>query len=451
MVKASSSGWSSVLSGGADTIVARSTAAGPAALAVLRLSGSDTRRIAAGLSREIDFERPWRAQLVPLVSHDGSSSERVVAIPYRGPRSYTGEDMLELMVHGSPYQVAWLLGHLTALGARPADPGEFTRRAVANGKMDLVQAEAVRDLVAAETAWQARNARQQLSGRLSVRLGRLRDELVALLARLEAGLDFSAQGIEVDRADLATRLDRCGGQISVLLATAQAGERIRDGVKVVVSGAPNSGKSTLFNRLLGSERAIVDPRPGTTRDVLEAELEVGGLLVTLVDTAGLRPPADSVEREGVRRARAAVAEAGVIIELWPANEDSAPEIDHIHDGLTVLRVRSKADLAADGWSAAAGWLPVSSLTGAGIDVLRARIEEAVTGGVPDLGGEVAIGRRHRRALEIAAKELAHCELASPELAAESLRWAAAAVAELVGEVVPEDLLDEVFASFCIGK
>jgi len=450
MEKASSSGLSSVLSGGADTIVARSTAAGPAALAVLRLSGTDCRRLAAGLSRDIDFERPWCAQLVSLSEYDGSPPERLVAIPYQGPRSYTGEDMLELVVHGSPYLVGSLIDQLESGGARPAQPGEFTRRAVANGKMDLVQAEAVRDLVAAETAWQARNARQQLNGALSVRLAGLRDQMLALLARLEAGLDFAAQGIEVDTGELMIRLEGCRRGVADLLETADAGERIRDGVKVVVSGPTNSGKSTLFNYLVGSDRAIVDDQPGTTRDVLEAEIEVGGLLVTLVDTAGLRDTSDRVEREGVKRAQAAASEAGVIIELWPVDDDRVPGDDQINGGQVVLRVRSKADLAEDGWSPPPGWLSVSSLTGAGVDSLKRCIEEAVAAGVPDLGGEVAIGRRHRRALENAASELDRCQLASPELAAESVRWAAAAVADLVGEVMPEELLDEVFSSFCIG-
>ena len=451
MVKASSSEWSSALSGGADTIVARATAAGGAAIAVLRMTGPQTRQIAATVSRDIDFDRPWVAQLVDVSDAD-AGSERVVAIPFRAPRSYTGEDMLELMVHGSPYWVDELVGRLVAGGARSAGPGEFTRRAVANGKMDLVQAEAVRDLVASETAWQARNARQQLAGVLSARLCRLRDELLALSARLEAGLDFAAQGIELDREAVTERLDRCRAALSELLATATAGARIRDGVKVVVSGPPNSGKSTLFNILLGLERAIVDPKPGTTRDVLEAELDVGGLLVTLVDTAGQRPTDDPVEAEGVRRARAAEAEAGVIIRLWPADaEGSEPEGKPPGAGVSVVLVRSKADLLDGAASDGGRWLPVSSVTGLGIDRLRLRLRAAVLGEVADLGGEVAIGRRHRQSLEAATAELARCDLDTPELAAENVRMAAVSVSEMVGAVTTEELLDEIFSSFCIGK
>ena len=450
MAKASSSGWSSALAGGADTIVARGSAAGPAALAVVRVSGPETRRIAAQVCPAVDFGHPWSARLVGLALGEGCAGEQAVAIPYATPASYTGEDMLELMVHGSPFVVSSVVDGLVAAGARPARPGEFTRRAVANGKIDLVQAEAVRDLVAAETAWQARNAREQLAGRLSRRLGSLRDQLIALAARLEASLDFAAQGVEVDPADLGVRLSECRQEVAALLATAAAGERIRDGVRVVISGPPNAGKSTLFNALLGSRRAIVAAAPGTTRDVLEAELELGGIKVTLVDTAGIRATADPVESEGVRRAEAAIAGAGVVVLLWEVAGDETPP-GPAGSGPVVIRVRSKADRAATGWRADDGWLAVSCVSGEGLEALRGLLEEAVSGRVPDLGGEVAIGRRHREALARAADELAVCDVEVPELAAESVRWAAAAVEELIGGVVTEDVLAEVFSSFCIGK
>jgi tRNA modification GTPase len=321
---------------------------------------------------------------------------------------------------------------------------------VANGKMDLVQAEAVRDLVSAETAWQARNAREQLSGRLSRRFVGLRGALVSLQARLEATLDFSAQGVEADQADLAGRLADCRREVAELLATGAAGERIRDGVRVVIAGPPNSGKSTLFNRLLGSERAIVAAEPGTTRDLLEAELELAGVKVTLVDTAGLRRTGDPVESEGVRRARAAMAGADVVVVLWSVDGAAAPPETEAH-GCEVVSVRSKADLAGPGWHPEPGWTAVSCLDGDGVEAVRQQLAAVVTGPLPDLGGEVAIGRRHRAALERAAGELADCEPAVPELAAENVRWAADAIAELIGEVATDQVLDEVFGSFCIGK
>lgn len=445
-MKASSSAWSSDLSGGADTIVARATAAGPAALAVVRLSGPGVRRVAAALAPGVDFGRPWRARLVEIERAVGAA----VAIPYAAPRSYTGEDMLELMVHGSPFVVDALIEACLRAGARPAAPGEFTRRAVANGKMDLLQAEAVRDLVSAETAWQARNAREQLGGRLSERLAGLRDQLVELQARLEAALDFAEHGVDLEREDLEQRLAALRSRVAALLATSAAGERIRDGVRVVISGPPNSGKSTLFNTLLGSERAIVAPIPGTTRDVLEAELELAGLRVTLVDTAGLRPGGDAVEEEGVRRARAAAAGAGVVIELWPAGGERLVGLEPHRAGGAVVPVRSKWDLAVGG-SAGEGWLALSCVTGEGVDELRAHLARAVAGDTADLGGEVAIARRHRALLERAAGELESADLGAPELAAEAIRWAGRALAELIGEVQTDDVLDEVFASFCIGK
>lgn len=442
MVKASSSGWSSDLSGGAETIVARATAPGPAALAVVRLSGPDVRRIASEISPAVDFGEPWRARLVALDGLD----ERAVAVAFAAPRSFTGEDMLELTVHGSPFVVRSLIERCLAAGARQAGPGEFTRRAVANGKMDLVQAEAVRDLVHAETAWQARNAREQLDGLLSRRLAGLRDGLVELLARLEASLDFADHGVALDADAELARLARCREALADLLATAAAGERIRDGVRVVIVGPPNSGKSTLFNTLLGRERAIVGPHPGTTRDVLEAELEIAGLRVALADTAGLREAADPVEEEGVRRARAAAATATVVIELWPA--DGGPPPGAPPEDAATIRVMSKADLPHP---AAPSPLAVSCATGEGVDRLRELLAETVAGGVPDLGGEVAISQRHRRGLERAVAELAACDLAAPELAAESLRWATGELEALIGGLATEEVLDEVFASFCIGK
>jgi tRNA modification GTPase len=449
MAKASSSGWSSALAGGADTIVARSTAAGPAALAVVRLSGADTRTIAGRIAPAIDFGEARRASLVTLAA-GVAGGERAMAIPYAAPRSYTGEDMLELMVHGSPYLVEGLVDALVQAGARPAGPGEFTRRAVANGKMDLVQAEAVRDLVSAETAWQARIAHEQLSGSLSRRFVGLRSNLIALQARLEAALDFAAQGVEADDADVARRLAVSRREVADLLATGEAGERIRDGVRVVIVGPPNSGKSTLFNRLLGSDRAIVAAGPGTTRDLIEAELELAGIKVVLVDTAGLRPTGDPVEGEGVRRARAAMAGAGVVVALWPL-DGGGPPPETVADGCEVLQLRSKADLAVSGWHPEPGWTAVSCLSGDGLEEVRRELSAVVSGPLPDLGGEVAIGRRHRAALERAARELAACDPREPELAAERVRWAAQAIAELIGAVVTDEVLDEVFNSFCIGK
>jgi tRNA modification GTPase len=448
MATAFSSGLSSALSGGADTVVARASAAGPGALAVVRLSGRAVAPVCARLCPDLDCQRSWSAQLVVLYGGDGEVLDRAVAIPYRAPRSYTGEDMVELVLHGSSALVEAVLGVCVAAGARLAAPGEFTRRAVANGKMDLLQAEAVADLIAADTAWQLRLARAQLEGALSAEVEALRGEVLALAAELEAVLDFPTHQVAVTAADLADGRDRVLAGFDRLLATSGAGEVVRHGLRVVLAGPPNAGKSTLFNTLLGRERAIVSSRPGTTRDVLTAELELEGLRLVLVDTAGLGASGDVLEAEGVRRARAAVAEADGLILLWPADGDEPVEPAA---ELPRVKVRSKWDLAPPGARPEPGWIALSAVRGDGVDELHGALAEMVGTEVRDLGGEVAVGRRHRAALEGAREAVVGLDLDQPELAAEALRWALAGLAELLGEVADEDVLDQVFARFCIGK
>jgi tRNA modification GTPase len=395
------------------------------------------------------MDRGWRAALVRLLDHDGGLIDRAVALAYPAPRSYTGEDMLEILVHGSSWVVRTTIEALIAAGGRPAGPGEFTRRAVANGKLDLVQAEAINELTRADTAWQARVARAQLEGRLSREFARLKHDLTALLAELEAALDFAQHEIPYDREAGLQGRDRCLEQAAALLATASAGQRIRDGVRIVILGAPNSGKSTLFNLLVGAEKAIVSPHPGTTRDVVETELEVAGVRVILQDTAGLGVTADPVEREGIRRAQGAAADADAVLVLWPAGQsfDAVPA-SRAHQ--PTLKIRSKWDLAEDE-VVSPPWRAVSCATGAGVDELRAALVELVAADVADLGGEVAIAERHRLALEAAVNELNAADFELPEVAAEGVRAALDAARELTGEVATEDVLDRIFDAFCIGK
>lgn len=446
MVMASSSGLSSDLVGGADTIVARATAAGRGALAVIRVSGPGAAAVAARICPEVDFSRGWRASLAALRDAAGAELERAVVIPFPGPRSATGEDMFEATLHGSPYLVGQVIEACLRAGARRAEPGEFTRRAVANGKLDLVQAEAVRDLVAAETAWQLRNARAQLEGSLSASFRALRRELVGLLGLLEAALDFEAHEAAVDPIDVQKQHRVCRRRLLELLSTADAGERIHDGLRVAILGPPNAGKSTLFNYLCGRERAIVSPRPGTTRDVLEAEVDIGGLRVLVQDTAGLRDGGDEVELEGHRRAVAAAAAADLGLLLWSADEEqdepSAP------CGLALIRISSRADLST---AHRPGWLRVSCVSGEGLEDLMGAVAAHVQEQVAELGDRVAIAARHRGGLERALEELDEVEAAPPELAAEGVRSAIRALEELIGEVEVEAVLDEVFATFCIGK
>jgi len=449
MEMASSSGWSSALVGGADTIVARSSPAGRGGLALIRVSGRETRALAEAVIPELDMNRGWRASLVELRSTDGERIDRAVALPYPAPRSYTGEDMLEVMVHGSPWIIRATIEAFVAAGARRAGPGEFTRRAVANGKLDLVQAEAINELTSAETACQARVARAQVEGLLSREFAELRGTLVDLLAEIEGALDFSHQDIPFDVDSAENRRQKGLTQVGALLATASKGRRIRDGVRVVIVGPPNSGKSTLFNLLVGQERAIVSPHPGTTRDVVEADLEVAGVRLILKDTAGLGATSDPVEREGVRRARGAAADADAVLLLWPADgaRDTVPAAA---ENQPTLMVRSKWDLAgAD--EIPNGWTVVSCKTGEGVGELRNALSRMVEAEVADVGGEIAIAERHRRALEVAAAELEGADFSLPEVGAEAVRGALEAVRELTGEVGTEDLLDRIFSSFCVGK
>ena len=447
---ASSSGWSSDLCGGADTIVARATPGGRGALAVIRVSGPETSALALRVCPGLDLGSAWSARLVTVHDAAGVPLEQAIAVPFLAPRSYTGEDMLEVTVHGAPHLVEAVIEAFVSAGGRRAEPGEFTRRAVANGKLDLVQAEAVGDLIAADTAWQLRLAREQLSGKLSARFVELRSELVGLLAILEASLDFEAQGAVVTEEEVGVQRDRCLSKLDDLLATAGAGELIRDGARVAILGPPNAGKSTLFNHLCGSERAIVSPHPGTTRDLLEAELDLDGVRVVIQDTAGLRTGGDAVEAEGRRRALGAAASAAVVVLLWAADTPEGSSAPKVPSDLPVLRVRSKADLAA-GRAPEDGWLPVSCRTGEGVARLIGDLTELVGREVADFGGEVAIAARHRRALEEARAELVGCDPGPPEVAVEAVRWALHRVREMMGEVPSEEVLDEVFSAFCIGK
>jgi tRNA modification GTPase len=449
-VKVSSSELSSDLAGGADTIVALATPPGRGALALIRVSGSQAaacaRRVCPGLS----FEAGWKAMLTTLLDAAGEVLERAIVTSFPGPRSYTGEDMVEVTVHGSPFLVGAVIEAFIAAGARQAGAGEFTRRAVANGKLDLVQAEAVRDLVNAETAWQQRNARQQLAGALSVEFEKLRAALVTLLASIEGSLDYEVQGVAVPAEEMAAQLEECRSQTSALLATAGAGERLREGLRLVILGPPNSGKSTLFNYLAGSERAIVSPRAGTTRDLVETELDLGGVRIVVQDTAGLRTGGDEIEAEGHRRAKAAAAAADLAVVLWAIDTgiDTAPA--GLPEDLPAIRVRSKVDLAP-GAIVGDGWFGISCHSGEGLEDFRCELLRRVLGEVPDLGGAVAIAARHRRALEAATAELAGCDIETPDTAAENVRWALRTIHELIGEVSTDDVLDEIYSTFCLGK
>lgn len=455
MAKDSSRGLSFDLAGGADTIVACATGTEPSALALIRISGPEVAEVAEKVLGGTDLESPWRARIAAVHDKVGEVFESAVVIPYRGPRSFTGEDMLEVMVHGSPWVIENLTKSVVCAGARVAEPGEFTRRAVANGKMDLVQAEAIHDLVLAETAVEARLAHEQQRGGLSKRIQEIRGNVVELLVLVEASLEFGEQGIEISDEDVGKRVGSARAVTQRLLDTFERGERVRNGVRVVICGPTNAGKSTLFNTLLGRDRAIVSRHPGTTRDLLEAKLEVEGRRVVLVDTAGLRQTVDPVEVFGVDRARNAIENAEIIVELQPGNGQAEPKgwSGRARANSRVIKVMTKADLPQIR-EAGDEEILLSSLSGEGIDRLRKRISELVQKGSRGVAGRemtVVINERHRRGLVCALALFDECGDKDREIVADLLQQVVKELRGVLGEVDVEEVLDRVFGSFCLGK
>jgi tRNA modification GTPase len=446
-----------------DTIAALATPPGRSALAVVRLSGRGAFEVAARVAPTFTAIPPRTAHLAPFVGADGSLIDRGLYTVFPGPHSYSGEDLVEFSCHGGLVVPVRLLSALFAAGARGALPGEFTRRAVLNGRMDLVQAEAVGDLIDATAVVQARSALHQLDGGLSRRLSALRSALLDTEATLGYDIDFPEEDDgPVAPARIALHLAELQERIGRLLATAPAGERVRAGALVVLAGPPNVGKSSLFNALLGTERAIVTATPGTTRDAIEAAADVLGFPVRLVDTAGLRDSGDEAERLGVGFSRRYVEAAEVVIACEVAGGEAGKrgsEFEELHAGGVVIRVLTKADLAASPFPRfPAAALPTSAHTGEGLDTLKAAIVRAAFGesaALVDL--EPALTReRHRlaltrahEALRAALPQLTECR--EPVLAAHHLREAARALVELIGVVDVEEVLDRVFRSFCVGK
>jgi tRNA modification GTPase len=433
-----------------DVIVAPATPPGVSALAIVRLSGpfEGVERVAAALAPALRTGGEERkARLVTVLDAEGAPLDELVAIRYLAPRSPTGEDVLELMCHGSPAIVSGLLAAARAAGARPAAPGEFTRRALANGRVDLVKAEGLARLCAAETREDARRSLALVSGALSSRLGGARERLLDVLAALEAALDFAEDVEETQAAATAEALDSVREELLFLSASA---ERVRPerAPRVVLAGLPNAGKSTLFNALVGFDRAIVTPRPGTTRDAVSETVALAGTLVTLVDTAGVRESEDEVERIGVDVARRAAAGADLVLWLVDGSTEEpwAPP-----DGALV--VRTKADLPAAARDVAAE-AEVSALTGRGLEELVGLVAARL--GTSEATDGLLVLARHGEALRAAASALeAASDLARrrqpTELVASELRRALSALGEVTGETASEELLDRIFSTFCLGK
>lgn len=451
------------LPGAEDTIVALATAAGRGAIAVVRLSGSRAHAIARQVVEPF-HDSPGRAYRATL--RDPASGEvidRPVVTVYRGPRSYTGEDLVEFALHGGSLVPALVTEALLAAGARQALAGEFTRRAVAHGKMDMLQAEAVADLVDAGSRAMHRTAIGQLDGSLSRRIAFLRDRVLALEALLAYDIDFPEEDEgPVDPERIRAGVAELLSALDALLATARTGEVVRDGALVVIAGLPNAGKSSLFNALLGRARAIVTAVPGTTRDAIEAVLEVGDWPVRLVDTAGLRESADVVERLGIEVSERYLRDADVVLacgESAAALRAARARVGAL-TAAAVLDVRTKSDLVADDdLIAADAAVAVSARTGDGLAALGARLAALVAarhgGGAAE--APLLTRARHRIAVERARDEVARFALAWADagvpavVAAVHLRAGVAALDELIGVVDVEHVLDRVFASFCVGK
>ncbi len=426
------------------SIFAVASGAGRAAITVVRISGPHC----AWVLDEICRRPPPRvASLRTLRDRTGEVLDRALVLWLPAPGSYTGEDSAELHLHGGRAVLASVTEALLEAGARPAEAGEFTRRAFLNGRLDLLQAEAIADLVDAETDAQRRQALTQMEGALGELYRGWTSRLVALLAAQEALIDFPDEDLPPEASDgMASDLSALRDEIAFHLDDRRRGERLREGLVFAITGPPNAGKSTLINALARREVAIVSPHPGTTRDVLEVRLDIGGVPVTLLDTAGLRESDDPIETEGVRRARARAAAADLVIDLVDA---SVPAVGGAVDARKALRVATKIDLAPAPDGVALG---VSARIGTGMDRLEQHLAEAARDLTARAGPPPLTRARHRAALTEAAARLGSA-IAAPlaELRGEDLRLALRAIGRVTGQMGVEDVLDSVFRQFCIGK
>ena len=446
-----------------DTIVAAATAPGRGGIGVVRISGPLVPSIAVEVLGALP--EPRRALLRPFRSADGEPIDAGIALYFPAPHSYTGEHVLELQGHGGPVLLETLVARIVSLGARHAGPGEFTQRAYLNDKIDLAQAEAVADLIEAGSREAARAAMRSLQGEFSARITSLLEALIELRLYVEAAIDFPEEEVDfLSDRELADRLEVVRSEFDEVQAAARQGRLLRDGMTVVIAGRPNAGKSSLLNRLAGHDAAIVTDVAGTTRDVLRERIDIDGLPLHVLDTAGLREAADAVEEEGVRRARLEMARADRLLFVIDAASDSQAEAyfeerERLPDNVPVTLVFNKCDLAtglpvAD-TLAGPPRLTISALRGDGIDVLRAHLKQSMGFQTSD-AGSVSARQRHldalgraRAHLEQGAQQLQKSK--AGELMAEDLRRAQQALAEITGEFTSDDLLGRIFSSFCIGK
>src|SRR5438876_205909 len=443
-----------------DTIAAISTPPGEGAIALVRVSGANSIQIADKIFR--GKEKPSRfashvQHLGEIFSAEDQLIDQVVLSVHRAPASYTGEDLVEISCHGGMLVCAKVLEACLRAGARAARPGEFTERAFLNGKMDLTQAEAVIDLIRAKTDLALRSATEQLEGRLGEKIRKICDELVALLAHIQASIDFPEEGIAPDEGErLRARLDFIREEIDSLLATADQGRILREGVRVVIYGATNAGKSSLLNRLLGYDRVIVSDTHGTTRDTIEETVNLDGVPIRLLDTAGLRPLANELEREGIARTEKSLELADLRLHIADRSAPKPPHFDESAGDSNEIVVLNKGDLPENSDWKNFHALRISCLTGEGLAQLQEEILWRITKQNLRPESTVAINIRHRDCLRRALESCDRARAAlgqklPPEYVAVDLNETLRAVGEVIGAVDVEQILDSVFGQFCIGK
>ena len=461
-----------------DTIAAVATPAGPGAIGILRLSGPEAVSAASAAfraadSRPLEAHPPRRLIYGDLLDREGAVIDKVLATYTRGPASYTGEDTAELHCHGAPMVLSLGLESLFSHGARQAGPGEFTRRAFLNGRLDLVQAEAVGDLLEASSREGARHAAGQLSGALSRRIGGIYSALVDVMAHFHAVLDYPDEDIDPFReSELEVVLSRQAAQLRALLATCRRGSQILHGLRCAIVGRPNAGKSSLLNALLGYERAIVTEIPGTTRDTVEATVTLEGYLFRLVDTAGLRDSDDPIEQLGVARSRQALDQADLILLVCDGTQELGEEdtalLDQALDQADTLLVMNKSDLPgygcpmfrAENTAHTLSVVGLSAKTGLGLEFLEAELVRRAQALLPQAGQRASelllTNQRQTDAVRRAAESVARAGQAleqgvTPDALLTDVEQAMAALGELTGRTVREDITSRIFQRFCVGK
>ncbi|KHL55430.1 tRNA uridine-5-carboxymethylaminomethyl(34) synthesis GTPase MnmE [Xanthomonas cannabis] len=441
-----------------STIVAIASAAGVGGIGIVRLSGPQSVQIAAALG--VAGLQPRHARYARFCDAQGEVIDDGIAVWFRAPHSFTGEDVVELQGHGSPVLLRQVVARCIAVGARQARAGEFSERAFLNGKLDLAQAEAIADLIAASDLRAARAARRSLDGVFSRRVDAVSESLTRLRIHVEAAIDFADEPLDtLGGSQVRQELTQTRALLVQLLRDAERGRKLRDGLHAVLIGPPNAGKSSLLNALAGSDRAIVTDVAGTTRDTLHEAIQLDGFELTLVDTAGLREGGDAIEREGMRRARAELERADLALVVLDARDPQAAR-DAIGDAIDAvprqLWIHNKCDLLAEPASLDRDAIAVSAVTGQGLEQLHIRLRELALGDATDsVDGEFSARTRHVEALRRAEHhaDAADLELGFEqlELAAEELRLAHAALGEITGKLSADELLGKIFSSFCIGK